>query len=380
MMKAARNGRRISSGALMIIATTCVIGTLYLAKPVVVPLLLAIVFALCLGPAVDGLVRLRAPRALAAAVVLVGVLIAISMVLNATWSPAREWLDSAPQTMATIEAKVRPVQLLIGKLDRIGQSARHLASAYQAHGQVPATDETKQVALSIEAITIVPAVIATAAMVVGLVYLLLAFGPEWMRRLQLAHSADMARSSVVLTRAIRLQLSRYLASIALINIGVGLAVALLSRLCGLPNPLLWGTLAALLNFVPYFGPFCMLVILSAVGLVNLATLPQVLLLGAGFLMVTFFEGQIIQPLVLGRRLQLNPIAVLLGMWLLWALWGVAGVVLAVPLLLTANVLAAHIKPMRSLHPLIGALPVCSSEPAAADRAPAVSARKLSLAP
>lgn len=380
MMKAARNVKRISSGALMIIATTCVIGTLYLAKPVIVPLLLAIVFALCLAPAVDGLVHLRAPRALAAAVVLVGVLIAITAVLNATWTPARAWLDSAPQTMATIEAKVRPVQLLMGKLDRIGQSARHLAGAYQAHGQAPAVGETTQVALSTEAMTVVPEAIATAAMVVALVYLLLAFGPEWIRRLQLSHSVDMARSSVVLTRAIRLQLSRYLASIALINVGVGLAVALLSRLCGLPNPMLWGTLAALLNFVPYFGPFCMLTILAAVGLVNLNTLPQVLLLTGGFLTVTFFEGQIIQPLVLGRRLQLNPIAVLLGMWLLWALWGVAGVVLAVPLLLTIKVLAGHIKSMHSLHPLIGALPVYSNDAASADRAPAVGGRKFSLAP
>src|SRR5271156_2178188 len=100
----------------------------------------------------------------------------------------------------------------------------------------------------------------------------------------------------------------------------------------------------------------MLTILSAVGLVNLETLPAALLLAGGFLTVTFFEGQIIQPLVLGRRLQLNPIAVLLGMWLLWALWGVAGVVLAVPLLLTIKVLAAHVESLHSLHPLIGALP------------------------
>jgi predicted PurR-regulated permease PerM len=380
MMKGARSVRRISSGALMIIATTCVIGTLYLAKPVIVPLLLAVVLALCLAPAVDGLVHLRAPRAVAAAVVLVGVLIAITALLNTTWAPARAWLDSAPQTMTAIEAKVRPIQLLMGKLDRIGQSARHLAGAYQAHAQTPATGATAPVALSTEAMTVVPTAIATAAMVVALVYLLLAFGPEWIRRLQLSHSADMARSSVVLTRAIRLQLSRYLASIALINVGVGLAVALLSRLCGLPNPMLWGTLAALLNFVPYFGPFCTLIILIAVGLVNLETLPQVLLLAGGFLTVTFFEGQIIQPLVLGRRLQLNPIAVLLAMWLLWALWGVAGVVLAVPLLLTIKVLAAHIKSMHSLHPLIGALPVSRDESQPASQTPGVGSGKLSLAP
>jgi predicted PurR-regulated permease PerM len=380
MMKAARNAQRISSSALPIIATTCVIAGLYLTKPVVVPLLLAIVLALGLAPAVDVLVRLRVPRALAAALVLGCVLIAFSALLNATWTPARTWLDAAPQTMATIEAKVRPIQLLIGKLDRIGQSARHLAGAYQSHTQVPVAGEAVPVALSTEAMTIVPTAIATAAMIVAIVYLLLAFGPEWISRLQLSHSAAMARSGVVLTRAIRAELSRYLASIALINVGVGLAVALLSRLCGLPNPMLWGTLAAILNFVPYFGPFCTLSILMAVGLVNLDTLPSVFLLGGGFLLVSFFEGQIIQPLVLGRRLQLNPMAVLLGMWLLWALWGVAGVVLAVPLLLTFKVLAAHVESLRSLHPLIGALPPRGSRMAAAARLRAVNGGKLSLVP
>ena len=211
------------------------------------PLLLAIVLALGLAPGVDGLVRPRVPRAVAPALVLGCVLIALTALLNVTWTPARTWLDSAPQTMATIEAKVRPVQLLIGKLDRIGQSARHLAGAYQSRTAAPASSEAVPVALSTEAMTIVPAVIGTAAMIVANVYLLLAFGPEWISRLQPSHSAAMARSGVVLTRAIRLELSCYLASIALINVGVGLAVALLSHLCGLPNAMLWGTLATILT-------------------------------------------------------------------------------------------------------------------------------------
>jgi len=364
----------------MIIATACAIAGLYVAKPVIVPLLLAIVIALCLAPGVDMLVRLRIPRTVSAGLVLGCVLILLTLVLNATWTPARAWLDSAPQTMATIEAKVRPVQLLIGKLDRIGQSARQLAGAYQAHATVPVTAETAQVALSTEAMIVVPAVIATAAMIVALVYLLLAFGPEWVSRLQLSHSTGVARSGLVLTRAIRQELSRYLASIALINVGVGLAVALLSRLCGLPNPMLWGTLAAVLNFVPYFGPFCTLTILATVGLVNLNSLPQVFLLAGGFLLITFFECQIIQPLVLGRRLQLNPMAVLLGMWLLWALWGVAGVVLAMPLLLSLKVLAIHVEALRSLHPLIGALPMRGKRRAVVELPGSANAAKLSLAP
>ena len=380
MMKAARRAKRIRSGALMIIAGTCIVAGLYLTKAVIIPVLLAIMMALCLAPGVDGLVHLRVPRALAAALVLGCMLAAISALLNATWTPARTWLDSAPQTMATIEAKVRPLQLLIAKLDRIGQSARHLTAAYPVHTQTPVSGEAVQVALSAEAMTIVPGALATAALIVALVYLLLAFGPEWISRLSLSHSVGVARSGLVLTRAIRQELSRYLASITLINVGVGLAVALLSRLCGLPNPMLWGTLAALLNFVPYFGPFCTLTLLMAVGLVNLSALPAVSLLGGGFLLVTFFEGQIIQPLVLGRRLQLNPMAVLLGMWLLWALWGVAGVVLAVPLLLTLKVLAAHVEALHSLHPLIGALPPRGQRAAVTRRLRAVSSGKLSLVP
>lgn len=391
MMKAARRVSHISSGALMIIATTCVITGFYVAKPVLVPLLLAVVIALCLAPAVDGLVHLRVPRAAAAAGVLACVLVFFTLLLNVTWSPARAWLESAPQTMATIEAKVRPIQLLIGKLDRIGQSAHQLTAAYQTQvqvqpsphspvTQVTVTPEATQVALSTEAMTIMPAAIASAAMIIAFVYLLLAFGPEWISRLQLSHSARTARSGLILTRAIRVELSRYLASIALINVGVGLSVALLTELCGLPNAMLWGTLAALFNFVPYFGPFCTLSLLTVVGLVNFDTLSPVFMLAGGFLLITFIEGQFVQPLVLGRRLQLNPMAVLLGMWLLWALWGVAGVVLAVPLLLCVKVLAVHIDALRSLHPLIGALPRRGRRNVKASTTTAVGAQKLSLVP
>lgn len=315
MMCAARRSKRLRSGALVIIASTCAVAALYVSKPVIVPVLVAIVMALCLAPAVDGLVRVRVPRAVAAGLVLAGTLLALSALLNATWTPARTWLDSAPQTMATIETKVRPIQLLIGKLDQIGQSARHLAGAYQAHTPVAVNGEAVQVALSTEAMTIVPEVIATAALIVALVFLLLAFGPEWISRLSLSHSIGVARSGVVLTRAIRQELSRYPASIALINVGVGLAVALLARVCGPPNPMLWGTLAALL-----------------------------------------------------------------AMWLLWALWGVAGVALAVPLLLTLKVLAANVEALRSLHPLIGALPPRGRVAAATRPLRPASGGKLSLVP
>ena len=358
---------RATSMALTIIATTCLVAALYFGKPLIVPVVLAIVLALLLGPAVDRLVRLRCPRTLATALVLGCMLAATSALFDAVWTPARAWLDAAPRTMVAIEAKVRPVQVLMRRLDRVGQSAQRLAGTGHAAAQEP-HPEPARVALAAAAISVVPGALATAAMIVALTFLLLALGPAWIRQLRLPRDAGEGRSGAVLIAAIRVELSRYLAAIALINVGVGLAVALLATWFGLPNALLWGTLAALFNFIPYFGPLCTLITLVAIGLVNFNTLPPVLLLAGSFLLITSIEGQIIQPLVIGRRLQLNPIAVLLCMWLLWALWGIAGLVLAMPLLLTIKVFVSHVDAWRGLRPLIDAVAAPAPAPARGTRA------------
>jgi len=111
--------------------------------------------------------------------------------------------------------------------------------------------------------------------------------------------------------------------------------------CGMPNPFLWGTLAAVFNFIPYAGPTATLLLLTSVAFVSFDGTAQIAAVAGSFLAIAAIEGQVIQPLLVGRRLKLNPMLVFLALWFGGFFWGIAGVVLATPALATLKVIAEN---------------------------------------
>ncbi|MEO6022607.1 MAG: AI-2E family transporter, partial [Burkholderiales bacterium] len=122
---------------------------------------------------------------------------------------------------------------------------------------------------------------------------------------------------------------------------------------GMPNPLLWGVLVAILNFIPYVGPTLSLITLSLAALLSFDTLGQALLVPLVFVCLTLLEGQFLQPIVVGRRLALNPVVIFIS-FLLWGwLWGIAGMLIAVPLLVTLKICCDHLEPLAPIAEFLG---------------------------
>ncbi|MEO8309084.1 MAG: AI-2E family transporter, partial [Pseudomonadota bacterium] len=141
--------------------------------------------------------------------------------------------------------------------------------------------------------------------------------------------------------AVRREVGRYYATIALINLGLGIATGLVMWALGMPNPVLWGAVAAVFNFIPYAGSATTLVVLTIVAFVSFDDIRTVLFVAGSYLALATIEGQVVQPLLVGQRLVLNPIIVFLTLWFSGWLWGIAGIVMAVPLLVTLKVVAQH---------------------------------------
>jgi predicted PurR-regulated permease PerM len=137
-------------------------------------------------------------------------------------------------------------------------------------------------------------------------------------------------------------MTRYFGAFTLINLCLGAATALLTWAVGLPNPLLWGVLAALLNYVPYLGPATVVATLTIVGLVTFPTLIQGLIAPLIFVGMAVVEGQFLTPAIMGRQLELNPFAVFLAIAFCTWLWGAIGAFLAVPLLMVLTVTLGHV--------------------------------------
>lgn len=324
----------------------------YFARIVVVPVLFACVAALALKTPVSWLVHCRLPTALASALVL-GVFVAgISFAATYLGRPAVAWAASAPETIPRLRMKFQHVL----------QPAAHLSAAASSVGTlVPAADNTRKATpVEVKDNHVANSVFSwTSNLLAGigetlvLVFLLLASGDTFMHKLvRIMPRLRDKKQAVEISREIQHSISTYLFSVGLINLCLGLAVAAALHLVGMPNALMWGGVAACVNFIPYFGPVLGVVAVGLGGLLAFDPIGRGLLPAGLYFVLHFIEANLITPHVLGRRFTLNPViifvALIFGIWLL----GAAGALLAVPLLVTAKVICDRVP---SLHLLGGLL-------------------------
>jgi len=332
-----RDWRLRSQQALVVIAVVLVIGFLHVAKSAVVPLLFAAFLAMLLGPAVALVGRVGVPRAVAAGIVMISLIAVAGLGINATWRPAKDWLDQAPQTMRTLERKLRPVTGFIAKVESVSEQAERVADPGAARKGAAAPAKAPEIKKSTIANTQEWLLAILTTLVVT--YFLLAAGPSLLVKVEASRQARRLNTRLLrLAAAISDDLSRYFATVTLINLVLGIATTATMYWLGMPNPLLWGIVAFVLNYVPYAGSATTLVLLTVVALVSFDSLGKVFAVAGCYLVLTTIEGQVVQPILVGRRLDVRPLIVFLSLWCGGWLWGIAGVALAVPLLVAAKAL------------------------------------------
>ena len=260
----------------------------------------------------------------------------VGLAFNATWRPAKAWMDEAPRTMRTLERKLRPVTGFIAKIESVSDQAERVTDpgAHRSAPAVPATATEKKS-------TIVNTQEWLLAMLTTLMvtYFLLAAGPSLLVKIEVACGAGAGNTRLLrAAAAISDDVSRYFATVTLINLVLGFATTAAMYWLGMPNPLLWGIVAFVLNFIPYAGPATTLALLTVVALVSFDGLGKTLGVAGCYLFLTMIEGQFVQPVLVGRRLDVIPLVVFLCLWFGGWLWGIAEVALAVPLLVTARAL------------------------------------------
>jgi predicted PurR-regulated permease PerM len=197
-------------------------------------------------------------------------------------------------------------------------------------------------------------ILTTALEVIILLYFLLAAGDLFLQKLiKVLPQLRDKKKAVAIARETEASISTYLVTVTLVNLGLGLAVALVMSLLGMPNPLLWGALAALAEFVPYLGATALVGVLTLAGLVTFEQVGHALLVPAAYLAVNLLQSQFITPLVLGRRLTLNPVAIFIGLVFWWWIWGVPGAFIAVPLIATFKIFCDHIEALAPIGEFLG---------------------------
>jgi predicted PurR-regulated permease PerM len=312
------------------------VAALKFGQPVVVPVLFAMFLALLLSPAVELLARRRVPRVLAATLVMTALLALVGAALSVTWEPAREWLDTAPATLDKLERKLRPLTRFIAKVESVSTQAGRMTEPEAAlRGEpTPVALEPKGFVESTQelAITIVSMLFLSLFLLARDLGAVGQRGPP---------DAALAGAGAVFLR-VRAELGRYFGAVTLSNLVLGVGTTATMYWLDMPNPLLWGVMAFTLNFIPYAGSATTLLLLTVVALVSFDGIGKAVWVAGTYLVLTTFEGQVLQPVLVGRRLDLSPPVVLLGLWFGGWLWGVAGVALAMPVLVSVKAAAQEI--------------------------------------
>jgi predicted PurR-regulated permease PerM len=310
----------------------------YLCRPLLLPILSAVVIGMTFAPLIKFGARHGVSPWLTAVVLVVLVMIVVGLVATAIAAPLTEWIARAPEIGANIRQKLYV-------LDRPLSALRELQETLLPSAGSTIAVEPSHISMVTPVVAFVTPAVAQVLLFLVTLLFFLAGQMEFRRYVaSFIGGRDAKLRFIRITNDIEHNLASYVATVTAINVCLGIVVTVGTWLFGFPSPVIFGILAMVLNYIPYIGPGCMAIILFAVGLVTFPSLGYALLPPAAFVALTTIEGHILTPAVLGRRLTLNPLAVLLALAFWTWMWGPMGAFLAVPLTLMGLVTINHLFP------------------------------------
>ena len=310
-------------------------GLLYIGHAAFVPIALALLLALILSGPVEALNRLGVSRSISASLILLITVAALIGAVAVLWTPVQKWYADAPKTMAVIQAKVKPVAKVVQRFEAL---TGHTGPA----GSAPSVAPFDAAAMPSAMLAAVRDGVIGFVTVLMVTLFLLAGGPPMVARMTAAFFDHLKAAHVLnYIEGVRREVGHYYVVTSFINLGLGLATTAVMATWGMPTPYLWGILAAALNFFPYVGAATTLLIVTVVALVSFNGTGPVVGVALSYVGLATLEGQLVQPWLVGRRLEVNPLLIFLGLWFGGLFWGVAGIVLATPTLVALKVIAEN---------------------------------------
>jgi predicted PurR-regulated permease PerM len=328
--------------ALVALLLISVVAVLYVAKAFFLPVVTAFVVGTMLSPAAGLLERHRIPRAVSAVLIVGMVGASITFMVGLISAPLIEWSTHLPELASQLKEKLhvfdRPLALWKDLQGMLGGSDPFSSGSFQ----MPKF-EWVQPTIEFLSPTFTEFLLFFATLIL--------FIASWrdLRRTLIMTFADHASRlrTLRILNEIEGHLGGYLLTVTMINLGVGVATGLICWVTGMPNPAGLGALAATLNFFPIIGPVAMFVILTVIGVITFSTLGVGLIAPLAFVGVTFLEGHFVTPTIIGRRLELNALAVFITLAFWTWLWGPMGGFLSSPLLIVGLILKDHLMPVDS---------------------------------
>jgi predicted PurR-regulated permease PerM len=331
-------------GGLFILA---LLAAAYVASDIVLPLVFAIVLKLLLQPASRMLERLHLPRILAALLLILALFGTIVGLGTAISGPAGTWAAKLPEGSPRLQERlsfmrepIDTLQRFFHQVEDFGQTGPSPNAAASARGPTLLTT------LLTKLFTGTRNFASGFFTIVLFLFFLLMSGDIFLHRLvEIMPRFSSKRQVVEISQQIESDISAYLVTITIMNAAVGIAMALAMWLTGVGDPILWGTVAFLLNYVPILGTALGLLIFLLAGLLTIDTLWLALLPAGLYLGFHVIEGETLTPMLLARRFTLNPVLVIISLLFWFWMWGIPGMILSVPMLAIAKIICDRVRPL-----------------------------------
>jgi predicted PurR-regulated permease PerM len=315
----------------------------YVASEILLPLVFAIILKLLLQPALRILERLHVPRIFAALLLIVALFGTIVGLGTAISRPAGTWAGKLPEGIPRLQERLsfmrEPIDTLKGFLNQVEEIGETGPSTNTA---APAKSPTLLTNLLMRTRNFAGGFFTT----VLFLYFLLLSGDIFLHRLvEILPRFSSKRQVVEIAQQIESDISAYLVTITIMSAAVGIATALAMWLTGVGDPILWGTIAFLLNYVPILGPTLGVLIFLLAGLLTHDMLWQALLPAGLYFGFHIIEGETVTPMLLARRFTLNPVLVIISLVFWFWMWGIPGAILAVPMLAITKIICDRLRPL-----------------------------------
>ncbi len=337
--------RSVATSGLFLLA---IFYTIYFVRSLLLPFVLALLLSYLLRPIVRFLAKVKIPPILGAAILLLFLVATIVFGFSLLAAPAAGWLEKAPYSLHQLEQKLLPIKKPMEKVAQASGAIENLAAPAAPGAKAP-TVEVKQQSLVDRLMVQTPELAISTVTMLILLYFFLAYDGVFLAKLiKLMPTLSDKKRAVSIAHEIEGQVSRYLFTVTVINCCLGVAVGTAVGLLGMQNPVMWGVLVAILNFIPYLGALTGIICMTLAAILSFPSVGYALLFPAAYLVLATLEGNFITPMVMGRSLTLNPVLVLLSLTFWGWMWGIVGIVLAVPILAAFKIFCSHIEPMEPL--------------------------------
>lgn len=323
--------QRIQTGSLVIISGLMITYSLYFTRAIMLPITAAVVLNFVLSPLVKRFERIGLPSVGGAAIVMTVFTAILALGAFRLQRPATKWLDSAPEVVTELSYKLSELREPAEEIVEASKQVEKLASNTEAPDVIKV--DVQQPSLASVVLSSSSAMIAGCLLSGTLLFFLLASGDTFLAKcVELMPTLDDKKRVVETVREVQRGVGHYLGTVTIINLFLGVVIGSVLWLMDVPNAALWGVMATVLNYIPFVGFIVGAIVVFLVSLLTFDSLTEAAAPAVVYMIINGVEANFFTPIILGRSMSLNPVAILLWMTVCGWMWGIPGAILAVPIL------------------------------------------------